>query len=57
MHKELNVSHIPQPPKLVNIPLSSQDKNKKKKKNVNSVNSPSNNESRWLLDDTHPYLS
>ena len=32
MHKELNVSHIPQPPKLVTIPLSSQDKNKKKKK-------------------------
>ena len=31
MHKELNVSHIPQPPKLVTIPLSSQDKNKTKK--------------------------
>ena len=32
MHKELHVSHIPQPPKLVTIPLSSQDKNKKKQK-------------------------
>ena len=25
-----------------------------KKKNLNSVNSPSDNEPRWLLDDTHP---
>ena len=30
---------------------------KEKKKNVNTVNSPSDNESRWLLDDTHPHLS
>ena len=30
MHKELHVSHIPQPPKLVTTPLASQDKKKKK---------------------------
>ena len=32
MHKKLHVSHIPQPPKLVTTPLSSQDKKKKKEK-------------------------
>ena len=33
MRKELHVSHIPQPPKPVTIPLSSKKKNKKKQEN------------------------
>ena len=32
MRKELHVSHIPQPPKPVTIPLSSKKKTKKKQK-------------------------
>ena len=38
MRKELHVSHIPQPPKPVTIPLSSKKKQKNKKKTKTKKN-------------------